>query len=99
MLDAFSSDCGSRVRTTTIGYCAPRVTCSMCRSRLLSPESKVLTGTAIRNSHCPWWTYAFATRRVTYPIHLVQGMGNVIAERRLLQDPLLVSASKDQGRS
>jgi len=58
---ASSSDSGNRVRTWTIGNSPARVTCSMCKSRLLSPESKVFTGTAIRKSHCCSWCSTYCT--------------------------------------
>ena len=54
--------CGQAEANLTIGNCAPRVVWIMCRSRLLSPESKDLTGAATRNSHCPAWQTPFRAR-------------------------------------
>ena len=73
-----------------MGNCAPRVTWSMWRSRLLSPESNDLTGTAIRKSHCPAWQTPFATRLVADSLRLVERMRDVVGESALLQNPLAV---------
>jgi hypothetical protein len=79
------ADSGRRVRTVTMGNSAPRVTWIMCRSRLLSPESNVLTGTAIRKSHCPSWQMPLPRAAWLTPFALMQRVRDVIGQRALLE--------------
>ena len=70
-----------------MGIAAPRVASIMCRSRLVSPESKDLTGTAMRKSHAAGVANAFAARGVADAVDLVHGMRHVVAERGLIGNP------------
>jgi hypothetical protein len=58
-------------------------------SRLLSPESKDLTGTAMRKSHCPSWQTPLP-RAAADAVGLMERVRDVIGEGALLEEPRVV---------
>jgi hypothetical protein len=70
----------------------------MCRSRLVSPESKVFTGTADEEFTFSGVANAFAAGGLAHAVGLVKGMRDVVGNGALLQDPLLVGGKQGRDR-
>ena len=76
------------------GNAALFVTSSMCRSRLPSPGIKRFDRQGNQKIALPLLTNAFSSCSAAHAFGLVKRMGNMVRQRRLVENPLFIGSGE-----